>query len=246
MPPYFTGDKEGSVRCNLCNKILLMASITIHLSSVAHKTKLQIIANEFEISNSYKLVYKTENVIGTIVEEMKGNTEVDVIIASGDMDTLQLVDDKRVQAYTLRKGLTDTILYDEEKVKERYGFGPKQITDYKGLRGDPSDNIPGVKGIGEKTATILISEFGTLENVFKTLKAHPEKLVAAGIKPGIMQKLTEQEEQAEFSKQLAIIRRDAPIDFTLPVPWRENVSAKKVLDNSKSENLHCRIGHFIA
>lgn len=174
--------------------------------------------------------FEADDVIGTIVEEMKGDTEVDVIIASGDMDTLQLVDDKRVQAYTLRKGLTDTILYDEEKVKERYGFGPKQITDYKGLRGDPSDNIPGVKGIGEKTATILISEFGTLENVFKTLKAHPEKLVAAGIKPGIMQKLTEQEEQAEFSKQLAIIRRDAPIDFTLPAPWRENVSAKKVLD----------------
>ncbi len=174
--------------------------------------------------------FEADDVIGTIVEELKGNKEVDLIIASGDMDTLQLVDDARVRAYTLRKGLTDTILYDEEKVKERYGFGPEQIPDYKGLRGDPSDNIPGVKGIGEKTATTLIAEFGTLENVFKTLKKNPEKLVAAGIKPGMMQKLTEGEEQAEFSKELAIIRRDAPIDFMLPPPWREHVSQKKVLD----------------
>ena len=94
---------------------------------------------------------------------------LDVVIASGDMDTLQLVDKKSVQVYTLRKGLQDTILYDEDKVRERFGFGPELLPDYKGLRGDPSDNIPGVVGIGEKTATILITEFGTLENLYKEL-----------------------------------------------------------------------------
>ena len=174
--------------------------------------------------------FEADDVIGTIVEELKDTKGVDVIIASGDMDTLQLVDDSHVRAYTLRKGLTDTVLYDEEKVKERYGFGPEHIADYKGLRGDPSDNIPGVKGIGEKTATTLIVEFGTVENVYKVLKTNPEKLVAAGIKPGIIQKLTEQEEQAAFSKELAIIRRDAPINFVLPPMWREHVSLPTILD----------------
>lgn len=174
--------------------------------------------------------FEADDVIGTIVEELKGNKDLDLIIASGDMDTMQLIDDKRVRVYTLRKGLTDTILYDEEKVKERYGFGPEHIIDYKGLRGDPSDNIPGVKGIGEKTATILIAEFGTLERIYSALKKDPAILAAAGVKAGIIQKLTEQEEQAEFSKQLATIRRDAPINFVLPPPWREHVSPKAVLD----------------
>ena len=174
--------------------------------------------------------FEADDVIGTIVEELKDAKGVDVIIASGDMDTLQLVDDSHVRAYTLRKGLTDTVLYDEEKVKERYGFGPEHIADYKGLRGDPSDNIPGVKGVGEKTATALIVEFGTIENLYKVLKSHPEKLAAAGVKAGMIQKLTEQEEQAEFSKELAIIRRDAPINFTLPPMWREHVSLPTILD----------------
>ncbi len=174
--------------------------------------------------------FEADDVIGTIVEETKNIKDVDVIIASGDMDTLQLVDDSRVQAYTLRKGLTDTILYDAQKVITRYGFGPEQIADFKGLRGDPSDNIPGVKGIGEKTATTLIMEFGSLDNVYAILKKNPEKLVAAGIKPGMMQKLTEQEAQAMFSKELAIIRRDAPIQFLLPPPWKEHVDIKRVLD----------------
>jgi len=174
--------------------------------------------------------FEADDVIGTIVEELAGNKEIDLIIASGDMDTLQLVDKGRVRAYTLRKGLTDTILYDEDAVKERYGFGPERIVDYKGLRGDPSDNIPGVKGVGEKTATQLIVEFGSLEQIYKVLKKTPEKLAAAGVKAGMLQKLTEQEEQAFFSKELATIRRDAPIQFVLPPPWKEHVQTKRVLD----------------
>jgi len=173
--------------------------------------------------------FEADDVIGTIVEECASYKDLDVIIASGDMDTMQLVTDARVCVYTLRKGLTDTILYDEEKVVERYGFAPTLIPDYKGLRGDPSDNIPGVRGVGEKTATTLIATFGSLENVYKTIQKHPEKLLQAGVKEGMLQKLKEQEEQAVFSKMLAQIRRDAPIRFTLPPPWREHVSLNQVL-----------------
>lgn len=175
--------------------------------------------------------FEADDVIGTIVEETKKKKDLDVIIASGDMDALQLVDDKRVQVFTLKKGLSDTILYDEEGVKARYGFGPQSIPDYKGLRGDPSDNIPGVKGVGEKTASVLIAEFGTIEKMYAVLKKDPKKLEALGVKEGMMQKLKEQEEEAEFSKDLATIHRDAPIEFELPKKmWRESVDAKKTLE----------------
>lgn len=175
--------------------------------------------------------FEADDVIATVAEKMKKHKDVDVIIASGDMDTLQLVDDARVRVYTLKKGITDTILYDEEKVKERYGFGPALIPDYKGLRGDPSDNIPGVKGIGEKTATALITQFGTIEELYKTLKKNPEKLAAAGIKEGMIEKLKAQEEDAHFSKMLAEVRRDVPIEFELPKEtWRESADPQKILD----------------
>ncbi len=168
--------------------------------------------------------FEADDVIGTIVEEMKGNNDIDLIIASGDMDTLQLVDDERVRVYTLKKGINDTILYDEKAVVARFDFVPALIPDYKGLRGDQSDNIPGVKGVGEKTAQILISKFGTLEEVYKVLKNYPDNARAVGLKEGMLKKLLEQEEGAEFSKMLATIRRDAPIDFVLPEKeWRESI-----------------------
>ncbi|PIR44639.1 MAG: hypothetical protein COV10_04005 [Candidatus Vogelbacteria bacterium CG10_big_fil_rev_8_21_14_0_10_51_16] len=95
-----------------------------------------------------------------------------IIIASGDMDTLQLVDDDKVVVYTLRKGIKDTVLYSEEEVFKRFGFSPKLLPDFKGLRGDPSDNIIGVPGIGEKTATELIVQFGSLERLYDELEKH--------------------------------------------------------------------------
>lgn len=175
--------------------------------------------------------FEADDVIGTIVEEMKGNKDIDLIIASGDMDMLQLVDDSRVRVFTFKKGLSETILYDEDAVVARFGFGPTLIPDYKGLRGDPSDNIPGVKGIGEKTAEILVQKFGTVEQLFAILKKDPTALASAGIKPGMIQKLDGQEEEASFSKMLALIRRDAPINFALPAQgWRDHVSSQKVYD----------------
>jgi len=175
--------------------------------------------------------FEADDILGTIAEKMKAQKDVQVIIASGDMDALQLVDDKRVMVYTLKKGLSDTIMYDEDAVKARFGFGPELIPDYKGLRGDPSDGIPGVKGIGEKTASALIQEFGTVENIYETLEKHPARLEEAGIKKGIIEKLTEQKEQAEMSKVLAQIHLAVPINFTLPQKeWRYSTNEAKALD----------------
>lgn len=166
--------------------------------------------------------FEADDMLGTIVTLEKS---VDIIIASGDMDTLQLVEDKRVQVYTLKKGINDTILYDEKAVIDRFGFEPKYLPDYKGLRGDPSDNIIGIKGIGEKTAGLLINKFHTLENMYKVLKKTPEKLELTERLLGLIK---DGEEEALFSKTLATIRRDAPIDFVLPPEWKECIDIDKL------------------
>ncbi|MCC6290649.1 hypothetical protein IT398_01095 [Candidatus Nomurabacteria bacterium] len=175
--------------------------------------------------------FEADDIIGTIVEEMRGQKNLQVVIASGDMDTLQLVDDKKVLVYTLKKGINDTILYDEEKVKERFGFGPELLPDWKGLRGDPSDNIIGINGIGEKTATILITKFGTVEEIYKRLRAKDgeKKFKEAGLTERVIKLLREGEEEAVFSKTLATIRRDAKIKFSIPEKtWKENLDLAKV------------------
>ncbi len=175
--------------------------------------------------------YEADDLLGTIAHELKAEKGVDVIIASGDMDTLQLVDEERVRVYTLKKGINDTILYDEKAVLDRFGFAPFLIPDWKGLRGDPSDNIKGIPGIGEKTATELVTSFGTIEKIYAALKKKggEESFIKKGIKSRIIGLLKEHEEDARFSKSLATIRLDAPIAFTLPEEaWHESVDAQKV------------------
>ena len=170
--------------------------------------------------------FEADDILGTIVEALRRNPPaggLKIIIVSGDMDVLQLVEGKRIVVYTLRRGIEDTIIYDAKKVEERYGFGPNQIPDYKGLKGDPSDNIVGVKGIGEKTATENIKNFGTLENLYKKI----ENGSAAGIlKEKIISNLLKHKKDAFFSKTLATIRRDAPIKFDLPKQKFEIQKAK--------------------
>lgn len=176
--------------------------------------------------------FEADDILGTIVAKMQDDPDVDIVVASGDMDTLQLVKGKKVQVYTLKKGIKDTIMYDEKAVKERFGFGPLLLPDYKGLRGDPSDNIIGIKGIGEKTATILITEFGGISDIYAALekKGGEEKFKKVGITDRIISLLKEGKEEAEFSKMLATIRPDAPIDFTLPKEFKETLDIDKVLE----------------
>src|SRR3989338_1450226 len=142
--------------------------------------------------------FEADDILGTIVEELKKKLKKDleIIIASGDMDTMQLVDDNRVMVYTLKKGLKDTILYDEKAVLERFSFLPKLLPSFKGLRGDPSDNIIGIEGIGEKSATELIVNFGSIEEIYKTLKKNKDVFIKKGIKKRIVELLKEGEEEA--------------------------------------------------
>jgi DNA polymerase-1 len=175
--------------------------------------------------------FEADDVIGTIVAETENTKNLEVIIASGDMDMLQLLDENRVEVYRMRKGITDLVFYTTDTFKKEFGFPSTSLADYKGLRGDTSDNIKGVKGIGEKTAQVLIANFLTIENLYKVLKKSPEKIAEAGITKGMIEKLAAGEEEAEFSKMLATIRRDVPIDFSIPkATWHESVNADKVFE----------------
>jgi DNA polymerase-1 len=130
----------------------------------------------------------------------------DVLVVTGDKDALQLVS-PHVKIMTTRKGITDTFIYDRQRVQEKYGITPERIPDMLGLKGDPSDNIPGVPGIGEKTASKLIQEFGSLEEVYKNI----DKVTGRKIHDA----LVEYEDQARLSKELAILKRDVPLEINL-------------------------------
>ncbi len=199
---------------------------------IAQMNRSRDIFKAFNIPIYDKPGFEADDMLGTIVEQLKDDEAVEIIIASGDMDTLQLVKGKKVQVYTLKKGIKDTIIYDEKGVKERFGFGPLLLPDYKGLRGDPSDNIIGIKGIGEKTATTLITEFGGITDIYKALDKNgaDEKFKAVGITERIVALLREGKEEAEFSKMLATIRRDAPITFSLPEEFKKGIDVDKVIN----------------
>lgn len=168
--------------------------------------------------------FEADDILGTAVLQFTKEKDLEVIIASGDMDTLQLVDKDKVKVFTLKKGLNDTVLYDEKAVLARFGFLPKLLPDYKGLRGDPSDNIIGISGIGEKTATTLITQFGSIEDIYKQLKKDRNKFLKAGLTERIVSLLEEGKEEAEFSKLLATIRKDAPVRISIPdKEWKESI-----------------------
>ena len=178
--------------------------------------KIKEVLERFGVPIFEKEGYEADDLIGTIAKlapRKQVLPPIETIIISGDLDILQLVD-KNTKAYTLKRGVKDAVLYDIESVQERYGgLTPKQLTDFKALRGDPSDNIPGVTGVGEKTAIALIQKFDSLENLYKELEKDSES--AQTIKDSLRKKLLDYKEQAFLSKMLVVIRRDSPIDFQL-------------------------------
>lgn len=152
--------------------------------------------------------WEADDLLGTVARrcEAAGWT-CDVV--TGDKDSLQLITDStHVFNVKTRMGQTDTIEYTPERFREEYGFDPIRMIDLKALMGDSSDNIPGVPGIGEKTAKDLLVRFGTVADIYRDLDA-------LDIKPGVRKKLTEGRGSAELSFDLATIRTDAPIDFAL-------------------------------
>lgn len=197
--------------------------------------KTKEILKGFNVSVLEKKGFEADDVIGTIAKRFT-NKKIEILILTGDLDTLQLVD-KNIKVYSLRKGMTDIMIYGEKEVFERYELKPEQMIDYKGLRGDPSDNIPGVVGVGEKTATVLLKEFKTLENLYNKIdKVDNKKLV---------DKLKQNKKMAFFSKKLATIREDVPIEVSLKdLDWKKDFDigkAKQVFEQFHFKSLIKRL-----
>lgn len=171
--------------------------------------------------------FEADDLLGTLAEQLKSKPNTRVIIASGDMDTFQLIDDDIVTVYTLKKA-NEAALFNSQSIIDRFGFPPSHIPDYKGLSGDTSDNIIGIKGIGDKTATELIKRYGTIEEMYAILKKDRQVLLDAGFKERIVKLLEDGEEDALFSKTLATIRRDAKSVYIEPEKhWKDILSIEK-------------------
>ena len=191
--------------------------------------KTKDVLNAFGIPVLEKEGFEADDIIGTVAKKYT-NREIDILIITGDLDTLQLIDDN-IRIYTLRKGLSDTIIYGEKEVEERYGLKVSQMIDYKALRGDPSDNIPGVRGIGEITATALLKEFKTLENLYKNLDKVKSKNVA--------EKLKTNKQMAFFSKKLSTIHQKVPIKIDLKqLDWQNHFNMDKVKKTFEELGFH--------
>ena len=150
--------------------------------------------------------YEADDIIGTVARLCE-ESEISCFIATGDKDDLQLASDKTKVILTVTKsGYNETIIYDDKGVKEKYHVTPTEFIDVKALMGDPSDNIPGVKGVGEKTAMSLIEKHHSIEYIY-------ENIDDIGLKGAMLQKMKDGREMAFMSKELATINRNTPIEF---------------------------------
>lgn len=201
--------------------------------------KVKEILEAFHVPVFEKQGYEADDLIGTIskkAEQKQIHPPLEIVILSGDMDALQLVNE-HTKVFTSRKGLQDSVLYGKEEVEKRFeGLTPKQLTDYKGLRGDPSDNIPGITGFGEKTAIQLLGTFGSLENIYKELEEKTENALA--LKPRVVQLLSQYKDQAFLSRELATIDSNVPIDFTFQELEWKNGNQGKIAGILRSYEFH--------
>ena len=166
--------------------------------------------------------YEADDVIASLAERaLKADPPVPVMIVTGDRDAFQLIDGRGlVKVMATARGITDTKIYDRQAVIDRYGIPPELIPDFYGLKGDTSDNIPGVPGIGDKTASELIQSFGTLEQVLASV----EEIKGAKRK----QNLLEYAENARVSKSLATVQRDVAVDVDIALEAAQEPDRSRV------------------
>jgi len=201
--------------------------------------KIKEILKSFKVPLFEEQGFEADDLIATISKKAVQKQiypEIEIYILTGDLDALQLVN-KNVKVYTLGKGIKETVVYDEEKVKERFEILPKQVVDFKALAGDPSDNIPGATGIGKKRAVELIKEYGNIIELYKAI----EKGEAWDLKPKIKELLLAYKDQVFFSYNLAKARMDAPLDFSLEKCQWKGYNKEKVIEYLRKYNFYSLI-----
>ncbi|GAX89495.1 DNA polymerase I [Effusibacillus lacus] len=181
------------------------------------------VLDAFGIPHIEREGFEADDIIGTLTRQAE-KEGYETLVVSGDKDLLQLVSG-HVHAILTRKGITETERYDIAKIQERYGLTPEQIIDLKGLMGDTSDNIPGIPGVGEKTALKLLHEFGSVEQVLANADKVPGKK--------LQEKLQEHKEDALLSKKLATIFREVPLDVAITQFAYEGFDTNRVRETFK-------------
>lgn len=188
--------------------------------------KLKRVLKTFEVPIFEKEGFEADDLIASLKQRIE-NIEINTIIISGDSDLLQLIDNK-TKVFLLRKGVKDILLYDKDLVKEKYqGLEPKQLIDYKALKGDPTDNVPGVPGIGEKTALDLIKKFDNIENLYSKIENQKEKIE---INQNILEKLKKNKNLAFLSKSLISLKPEIEINFNLENCLKKEYNKKEVVE----------------
>lgn len=189
--------------------------------------------------------FEADDLIATLARQAE-EAGFDVLVVTGDLDLLQIASD-RTKVLVTSRGLTDTTLYDAQRVRERFGIAPHQLPDLKALRGDPTDNLPGVPGIGEVTAARLLAQFGTVEALLARLEEVP---------PNLRERLERVRDQILRGKELATLVRDVPIkpeweSLRIRPPDRERLRAlfralefKSLLERLGIESLQEEAGHY--
>ena len=166
-----------------------------------------ILFKKFGIKTLEKPGFEADDILGTLAEKFTKTEGVKTTVLTGDLDALQLVDDENTTILIPGRGTSQMIRYDELKVEERFGIKPKQLIDYKGFAGDSSDNIPGVPGVGPKTAARLLQKYKDIDGIYENIDKEKESAV--------IKKIKENKDQAYLSKKLGTIKRDVPIKITL-------------------------------
>lgn len=183
--------------------------------------RVKELVDAFGIPRFEESGYEADDILGSIAEQSKKNSGLEVVVVTGDLDTLQLIDDN-VSVATPYKGFQEIQTYTRETVQEKFGIRPDQVVDFKALRGDASDNIPGVPGIGPKNAQNLLTQFGSLQGIYEHLDQVPTSLG---------KKLSEGKQLAFLSQNLSRIRVEFPVAFQLEKCHLSDVSGNVAVRN---------------
>lgn len=214
--------------------------------------KIKEVLKVFEIPIFEKEGFEADDLIATIsTRAEKENNQLETYILSGDLDTLQLIDEN-TKVYTMGKKIKETIIYDKEKVLSRFGIKPEQMVDFKALTGDSSDNIPGVLGVGEKTAAGLLKNYGSLDSLYQKIDpSSPAKRDTTGqennevdIKPRIKEILLKNKMQAFFARMLVEVKKDVDINFNIKECQFGSFDRKKVEDTLSIFEFHSLISRL--
>jgi len=190
------------------------------------------ILQTFKIPVFAKEGVEADDLIATICAK---TPNIEIYIVSGDLDNLQLVNEN-IKVYTLGRGIKDTVIYDINKVRERFGVEPEQMVDFKALTGDPSDNIPGVEGIGKKTAAEIIQKYGSIKNLYEELLTD-----TAVLKPKVKEMLKKNKESALMSRELSQMKGDVDINFEIEDCQFGKFNIKEAADVLKNLEFHSLI-----